>query len=92
MGSVESVRGQVGAGTVPATEREAGPERPALFEALAVPDYRRLWVGSLISNIGTWMQLIGSGWLVLQLTNSPFWLGVESFAAAKARREEAARG
>ncbi len=53
-----------------------------MFEALAVPDYRRLWIGSLVSHIGTWMQLIGSGWLVLQLTNSPFWLGVEAFAAA----------
>ena len=56
--------------------------RSSLFDALSVPDYRRLWIGSLVSNIGTWMQLVGSGWLVLQLTNSPFWLGVESFAAA----------
>jgi MFS family permease len=50
--------------------------------ALAVPDFRYLWLGSLVSNIGTWMQQIGSGWLVLQLTNSPFWLGLVAFAAA----------
>src|SRR5829696_9384466 len=65
-----------------ADDREEGAQRPSLFDALSVPDYRRLWAGSLVSNIGTWMQLIGSGWLVLQLTNSPFWLGMESFAAA----------
>ena len=50
--------------------------------ALAVPDFRALWLGSLVSNVGTWMQQIGSGWLVLQLTDSPFWLGLVSFAAA----------
>ena len=50
--------------------------------ALAVRDFRALWLGSLISNVGTWMQQIGSGWLVLQLTNSPFWLGLVSFTAA----------
>jgi MFS family permease len=58
----------------------AGPF--ARLGALAIPDFRALWLGSLVSNIGTWMQQVGSGWLVLQLTNSPFWLGVASFAAA----------
>src|SRR5215212_10270212 len=52
------------------------------FDALAVRDFRLLWSGSLVSNIGTWMQMIGQGWLVLQLTNSPFWLGLVSFASA----------
>lgn len=76
-------RGGRGAGAPARDEGASGTvARPALFDALAVPDYRRLWIGSLVSNIGTWMQLIGSGWLVLQLTNSPFWLGMESFAAA----------
>jgi MFS family permease len=60
----------------------AGAGRLALFDALAVPDFRYLWIGSVVSNIGTWMQQIGSGWLVLQLTNSPFWLGLVAFAAA----------
>lgn len=53
-----------------------------MFDAMVIPDFRRLWFGSLISNIGSWMQLIGSGWLVLQLTNSPFWLGVVSLMSA----------
>ena len=58
----------------------AGPL--ARLGALAIPDFRKLWAGSLVSNVGTWMQQIGSGWLVLQLTDSPFWLGMVSFTAA----------
>lgn len=60
----------------------ARQRRGALLDALAVPDFRRLWIGSLVSNVGSWMQIIGTGWLVLQLTNSPFWLGMVSFASA----------
>jgi MFS family permease len=63
--------------TTPAPTRGLGT-----FDALRVRDYRLLWTGSLISNIGTWMQMIGQGWLVLSLTNSPFWLGMVSFASA----------
>ncbi|HEY8598418.1 MAG TPA: MFS transporter [Thermomicrobiales bacterium] len=61
---------------------EAAADNTGIFGALAVPDFRALWLGSLVSNVGTWMQQIGSGWLVLQLTDSPFWLGLVSFAAA----------
>lgn len=60
----------------------AGAGQASALGALSVPDFRALWLGSLVSNVGTWMQQIGSGWLVLQLTNSPFWLGLVSFAAA----------
>ena len=35
----------------------------------------------MISLIGTWMQIVAQGWLVLKLTNSPWMLGVVSFAA-----------
>jgi MFS family permease len=60
----------------------AGAGALARLGALAIPDFRKLWAGSLVSNIGTWMQQIGSGWLVLQLTDSPFWLGMVAFTAA----------
>lgn len=39
-------------------------------------NYRLYFGGQLISMIGTWMQNIGQGWLVLQLTHSAFYLGV----------------
>ena len=57
-------------------------EIPRLARALRHRDFRLFWTGNLLSNIGTWMQNIAQGWLVLQLTNSAFWLGVVGFAAS----------
>jgi MFS family permease len=34
------------------------------------------WGGQLVSLIGTWMQSVGQSWLVLELTGSPFQLGL----------------
>jgi MFS family permease len=55
---------------------------PRLARALRHRDFRLFWTGNFLSNIGTWMQNIAQGWLVLQLTNSAFWLGVVGFAAS----------
>lgn len=38
-----------------------------------------MWIGACTSSIGTWMQIMAQSWLVLQLSGSPFWLGVDSF-------------
>lgn len=56
--------------------------RPSAFQALKEPNYRAFWVGSFLSNIGTWMQAVAQGWLVLQLTNSAFLLGLVGFASS----------
>ncbi|MEO5936176.1 MAG: MFS transporter [Terriglobales bacterium] len=56
--------------------------RPRMLEAMEHRDFRYLWAGNFLSNVGTWMQNIALGWLVLQLTNSVFWLGVVGFASA----------
>ena len=50
------------------------------FRALRHGEFRFFWSGNLVSNIGSWMQNVAQGWLVLQLTNSPFWLGMVGFA------------
>jgi MFS family permease len=50
------------------------------FRALRHPEFRVFWAGNFASNIGTWMQNVAQGWLVLQITNSPFWLGAIGFA------------
>ena len=42
--------------------------------------YILFWISSLFSNIGTWMQQVAQPWVVLGLTNSPFWVGLDSFA------------
>lgn len=56
----------------------AGPaaEPRARFPALHYRNFTLLWSGLIVSNAGTWMQNVGTGWLVLQLTNSPLWLGL----------------
>ena len=46
--------------------------------ALRHRNFRLFWSGQLISLMGTWMQNMAQGWLVLQMTNSPFLLGVVS--------------
>ena len=52
-----------------------------MFRALSNRNYRLFWTGAFLSNVGTWMQAVAQGWLVLQLTNSPFWLGLDAFMA-----------
>lgn len=49
---------------------------PWSLRALAHRDFRLFIGGQLISLIGTWMQSVGQAWLVLELTNSPFRLGM----------------
>ncbi len=49
---------------------------PSGLRSLAHRDFRLFLSGQLVSLIGTWMQSVGQSWLVLQLTNSAFKLGV----------------
>lgn len=48
------------------------------FGALAHRNFRLFLFGQTVSLTGTWMQSIAQGWLVLQLTNSPFYVGLVS--------------
>lgn len=50
--------------------------------ALESPGYRLLFQGSLVTQIGMWMQQVAFGWLVLEMTNSPFYLGLAGFCRA----------
>lgn len=54
----------------------APPTTP--FRALRHRNFRLFFFGQGTSLIGTWMQNIAQGWLVLDLTNSAFWVGVVS--------------
>lgn len=46
------------------------------FGALRHRNFRIFYVGHLLSLSGTWLQITALGWLVLELTDSEFWLGV----------------
>jgi len=41
-----------------------------------VPGFRRLWLSSLCTSAAYTVEVLSHGWLVLVLTNSPFWVGV----------------
>jgi predicted MFS family arabinose efflux permease len=47
--------------------------------ALHHRDFRVLWFGACASSIGTWMQSLAENWLVLSLTASAFYLGLDAF-------------
>lgn len=60
-------------------EVQAGPPMGRIFASLGFQDYRFLWTGTVVTQTGQWMQQVAQGWLVLQLTNSPFQLGLVGF-------------
>ena len=47
-----------------------------IFPALQIRNYQLYFFGQLISLIGTWFQIVAQSWLVLQLTNSAFMVGL----------------
>ena len=51
---------------------------PIGLRALNHRDYRLFFSGQLVSLVGTWMQRVALSWLVLELTDSPFKLGLIS--------------
>ncbi len=51
----------------------------SMFRSLRTRDFALFWTGNFLSNIGTWMQTIALGWVILVKTNSPFLLGLNGF-------------
>jgi hypothetical protein len=45
--------------------------RDSLWTPLGQPAFRAIWIASVVSNIGTWMQNVGVAWLMTTLTPSP---------------------
>jgi MFS family permease len=43
--------------------------------------FRRYIIGSLISDTGSWMQVMAQGWVMAELTNKAIWLGTANLAA-----------
>lgn len=70
------------AAVIAALQEERKDDFPRAVRALRNRNFRLFWTGNFLSNIGTWMQNVAQGWLVLTLTNSSFWLGVVGFAGS----------
>jgi MFS family permease len=50
-----------------------------MLAAFTYRDFRVQWFGACTSSIGTWMQIVAQNWLVLSLTGSAFFLGLDAF-------------
>lgn len=55
-------------------------ERGTARDALAVPEFRRLYIGTMLSNTGRWMQTAALGVLGWELTESSAFIGAIVFA------------
>ena len=51
-----------------------------MLASFAHRDYRLLWSGTVVTQLGQWMQQVAIGWLVLELTDSSTFLGLVGFA------------
>src|SRR4029079_12910465 len=67
----------------------AEPGRTSMLAALEYRDFRPFWFGLVVSNIGSWMQIYGLGWLVVQLAIrdgapqlAPLYLGLVGLSRA----------
>ena len=54
---------------------------PSALEPLKDKNFALFWCGAFLSSIGFWIQTVGQGWQVLQLTNSALLLGLVVFSA-----------
>src|SRR5258707_15129467 len=50
----------------------ADEEPTSAWSPLRYPVFRALWIASLVSSIGTWMQNVGGVWLMSSFSASPF--------------------
>ena len=76
MERAESPVPMAAAGPEPVT---AGSRLAQAFTSLSVVNFRFLLGGTVAASFAMWMDQIGQGWLVAQLTNSPFQLGLVQF-------------
>ena len=57
------------------------PQRAnSAWAPLGEPLFRSLWIAAVISYTGTWMQNVGAGWLMTQLTMSPLMVSLVTAA------------
>jgi MFS family permease len=60
---------------------EVKPFGGKTLELLRAGPFRRYIIGSLISDTGTWMQVMAQGWVMSTLTNKAIMLGLVNLAA-----------
>ncbi len=48
---------------------------------LRIRRFRTLWVASIVSNVGSFLQAVAASWLMLELTGSAMWVGLMAASA-----------
>jgi len=51
-------------------------------ESASSPLFRALWIATIISNVGTWMQNVGAAWLMTSLASSPIMVALVQAATS----------
>jgi MFS family permease len=67
---------------IPVVAPIAGKPSVSPWAPLGEPLFRSLWIASVVSYTGTWMQNVGAGWLMTQLTMNPLMVGLVQAAGA----------
>ena len=57
-------------------ERTAVRNGTSAWSPLKEPLFRSLWIASVICYTGKWMQIVGAGWMMTQLTTNPFMIAL----------------
>src|SRR5580765_2206784 len=68
--------------TVPSMQGVSRRGPGSAWSPLTEPIFRSLWIAAVISYTGTWMQNVGAGWLMTQLTTSPLMVSLVQAASA----------
>src|SRR5713101_6124504 len=62
--------------------RSEGRTAESAWTPLSHPVFRALWIASLVSNIGTWMQNVGAAWTMTSLSPSPLMVALVQSATS----------
>ena len=68
--------------TVPSMRGVERRRPDSAWAPLTEPLFRSLWIAAVVSYTGTWMQNMGAGWLMTELTTSPLVVSLVQAAAA----------
>lgn len=75
-----SIRPTLSPASVPSASRGLLGVGSRTFYSLGrYPDFRRLWAGTVGTMLGQWVQFVAQGWLIFDLTRSPFQVGAVGF-------------
>ena len=68
--------------TVPSVASPSTRRPDSAWAPLSEPLFRSLWIAAVVSYSGTWMQNVGAGWLMTQLSDSPLMVSLVQAASA----------